>query len=370
MGCCSSNKYSTESFLFAKKLQDAIDRCNLKELSEIWSTIPVNKLDQGFINEPIFTEHEFRLSPLAYALWKGKLASFQYLHKRLGASLEEMKKLLADQGKKPIDVICVHGSLEMLQYYLPFYMDCDRNEARTVLGEDCVSVDFQRSTLVQAKNLNTYSPVHIACENGHVQIVSHLFITFKNSDAIPWMFDVNYQDEVSGENCALIACRKGDYKMVKLLNEVCKANFNVFNQRHENAIQITAASSKRRPAHDFYHLFVYLIEVVKLDFTYNYEEVILLLEDKNILRFYQNKLQKAGINIEKNKIEKKYEIVRPDYPVTREEQIIEKMGENFQIRRCLEETGDNTVSILSSIKDHEADMTPFMSTLTLNGKNN
>jgi len=185
------------------------------------------------------------------------------------------------------------------------------------------------------------------------------------------MFDVNYQDEASGENCALIACRKGDYKMVKLLNEVCKANFSVFNRRSENPILVTAASSKRKPTHDFYHLFVYLIEVVKLDLTYMHEEVILLLEDKNILRFYINKLQKQGISIDKNKIEKKNEIVRPNYPVTKEEMIIEKMGENFQVKKCLEETEDNTVSILSSIQGgEEGGRTPFLSTFTLDGKNN
>ena len=281
-----------------------------------------------------------------------------------------MHKLLAEQGKSPIEVLCLHGSLEMLQYYLPYYLQSDKLDVGSLLEDKSVSVDFQKSTLVQTKNVNNYTPIHLACEHGHVHIVNYLFGHFKDKEIIPAMFDVNYQDEASGENCALIACRRGDYKLVKLLNEVCKANFSVFNRRSENAILITAASSKRKPTHDFYHLFVYLIEVVRLDFTLMHEEVILLLEDRNILRFYLSKLEKLGIAIDKNKIEKKYEIVRPNYQVTKEEMIIEKMGGDFQVKKCLEETEDHTVSILSSIQGDEGGRTPFLSTFTLDGKNN
>lgn len=157
--------------------------------------------------------------------------------------------------------------------------------------------------------------------------------------------------------------------MVKLLYEVCKANFHVLNKRNENAIMITASSSKRKPNQDFYNLFVYLIEVVKVDFIYNYEEVALILEDNKILSFYSNRLQKRGILINKKYIEKKYEITRPDYQVSKEELIIEKYGTDFQIKRCLEETEDKTQSILSSIQGDYRPSTPFVSTFSLPEKN-
>lgn len=369
MGCCSSSKNSSESFLLYKRYQDAIDRCNLKSLTELWESFPTDK-SSNLIDEPIFTVHDMRLSPLAYALWSGKQVSFAYIHKKLGASVAEMEKLFISQGKSALEILCIHGSLELLQYYLPIYIDQGNHHPEgSILNDISVSVDFKRSTLVQTPMKSTYTPAHIACENSHVHIINYLHSFSKERPNLPYLVDLNFQDEYTGENCALIACRRGDYKMVKLLHEVCKANFHVLNKRNENAIMITATSSKRRPGHDYYHLFVYLIEVIKLDVVYNHEEVVLILEDKNILRFYSNRLQKKGIQIDKKVIEKKYEITRPDYPITKEEMIIEKQGRDFQIKRCLEETDDNTQSILSSIQGDFRPVTPFLSTLSLPEKN-
>jgi hypothetical protein len=368
MGCCASAKSSSESFLFYKRYQEAIDRSNLKALTELWQSFPVEK-SSVMIDEAIFTVNDMRLSPLAYALWCGKHVPFTFLHKKLGASISEMEKLFADQGKCALEILCIHGSLEVLQYYLPIYLDnLTGAVSGSLMGDVSVSVDFKRSTLVQTKLQSTYTPAHLACENGHVHIINYFNNFFKDRAFVPPYFDLAFQDEHTGENCALIACRKGDYKMVKLLHENCKVNFEVLNKRNENAVMITAASSKRRPNHDFYHLFVYLVEVVKLDIVYNHEEVVLLLEDKNILRFYLNRLQKKGILIEKRLVEKKYEITRPDYPISKEELIIQSQGRDFQIKRCLEETGDNTQSILSSIQDDLRPVTPFLSTFTLDGK--
>ena len=64
-------------------------------------------------------------------------------------------------------------------------------------------------------------------------------------------------------------------------------------------------------------------------------------------------------------IEKKYEIARPDYQITKEELIIEKYGRDFQIKVCLEEIEDYSQSILSSIQEDFRPSTPFLSTLSL-----
>ena len=367
MGCCTSAKTSSASFLYCKKLQDAIERSNLKTLVEIQKLFPPEPGKPNMIDEPFITIHDLNMSPLAYALWIGKVVVFQFLHKKMGASLEAMETLFVDQGKTAIEVICSNGSLEILQYYLPYYNKSLKPVA-SVLGDISISVDFQRSTLVETKLKQTYTPAHIACEHGHVNIIHFLHATYKDKPAVPHTLDIDFQDESSGENCALIACRKGDYKMVKFLYEVCSANFRALNKRHENAIVVTAAASKRRPTHDFYNLFVYLAEVVKLDYTYMHEEVMLLLEDRNIIKYFENKLQKKGIASQKNNVERKYEITRPNIPVSKEEMMIEELGDNFQLRKCLEETEDNTESVLSSIHEDYRPVTPFMSTLTLDGK--
>lgn len=186
MGCCSSSKSSSESFLYYKRYQDAIDRGNLKSLTELWESFPGEKSSR-LIDEPIFTIHDMRLSPLAYALWSGKQSSFAYIHKKLGASINEMEKLFASQGKSGLEIICFHGNLELLKYYLPIYLkEGIQVPSGSVLNEMSVSVDFKRSTLVQTSDKSTYTPAHLACENGHVIIINFLFTFSKEHASLPY----------------------------------------------------------------------------------------------------------------------------------------------------------------------------------------
>ena len=368
MGCCNSAKNSSASFLYCKKLQEAIERGNVKALSEIQKAFPAEEGKMSIIDEPFITIHELNMSPLAYALWVGRLTSFLHLHKKLGACLPMMENLFIDQGKTALEIICLNGNLDILRYYLPIYLG-NRVEPAQVVDES-VSVDFQRSCLVETKLLHTYTPIHLACEHGNIHIIDFLYKYFREKETVPAFLDIDFQDESSGENCALIACRKGNYPMVKFLHEVCGANFRLLNKRYENAILITAAASKRRPTHNYYDVFVYLIDVVQLDITYMHEEVVLLLEDRTMIKFFENKLMKKGITVAKGTVEKKYEITRANIPISKEEMMIEQQGDNFQIIKCLEETDDQTHSILSSIQPEDyRQTTPFMSTMTLDGKN-
>jgi hypothetical protein len=368
MGCCTSTRNSSPSFLYCKKLQEGIERDNIKTMTEIQRLFPVDDGRSALIDEPFITIHELNMSPLAYALWVGRVRAFVHLAEKMGASVPAMEALFEAQGKSALEILCLNGNLEVLQYYLPIYLSNLKPELAPV--EESISVDFQKSTLVETKNNHTYTPIHVACEHGNIHIIDYLFKQFKARPSVPQALDLDFQDESSGENCALIACRKGNYPMVKFLNEVCGANFRALNKRYENAILVTAAASKRRPTHNYYDVFVYLIDVVKLDITYMHEEVMLLLEDRTMIKFFESKLQKKGISVMKNSVEKKYEITRPCIPMSKEEQLIEQQGDNFQLRKALEETDDNTRSILSSIQgtDDLRSTTPFMSTFTLDGK--
>lgn len=354
--------------MYCKKLQEAIERNNITALSDLKKTFGGFGGNCYIVDEEFITIHDLRMNPLAYALWVGRSKSFQHLHKKLGASIQVMENLFLQQGKTALEILCLNGSLEVVQYYLPIYLST--YAAPEDLGDISVSVDFQKSTLVETRLNHTYTPIHIACEHGNINIIDYIYKYFKNTSPLS-ILDVNFQDENSGENCALIACRKGNYPMVKFLHEVCDANFKALNKRFENAILVAAAASKKRSSHNYFDVFVYLIEVVKLDITYMHEEVMLLLEDQNMIKFYEKKLQSLGINGQKNNIEKKYEIIRPNIPVSKEEKAIEELGDNFELRRYLEDEDidDQTLSILSSIK-HEDLSTPFMSTMTMPGRNN
>ena len=279
-----------------------------------------------------------------------------------------MEKLFLQQGKTALEILCLNGNLDVLKYYLPIFLSTNNLDSPPI-PEDSISIDFQKSTLVETKLNHTYTPIHLACEHGNLHIIDYLFKFFHDKPSVPSLLNLDFQDENSGENCALIACRKGNYPMVKFLHEVCGANFRIVNKRYENAILITAVASKRRPTHNYYDVFVYLIDVIGLDITYMHEEVMLLLEDRSMIKLFETKLQKKGINSLKNTVEKKYEISRPSIPISKEELMIEEQGDNFQLIKCLEDTDDQTHSILSAIPAEESrQTTPFMSVIAMDGK--
>ena len=133
--------------------------------------------EPALIDEPFITIHELNMSPLAYALWVGRLNAFLHLHKKMDASLEAMENLFLQQGKSALEILCLNGNLEVLQYYLPIYLS--KLTPEILQCEESVSVDFQKSTLVVTKLSHTYTPIHVACEHGNIQILDYVFKYFK-----------------------------------------------------------------------------------------------------------------------------------------------------------------------------------------------
>ena len=68
----------------------------------------------------------------------------------MGASLSSMEELFIQQGKTALEILCLNGNLEVLTYYLPIYL---KNNLTVIQQseEESVSVDFQKSTLVETK---------------------------------------------------------------------------------------------------------------------------------------------------------------------------------------------------------------------------
>ena len=52
----------------------------------------------GDVNLAFFTDERLSHSPMSYALFKGKLRSFQYMVQSMGGSLQLLEELLESQG--------------------------------------------------------------------------------------------------------------------------------------------------------------------------------------------------------------------------------------------------------------------------------
>lgn len=146
-------------------------------------------------------------------------------------------------------------------------------------------------------------PIHQACKRGREDIISYLYKYFKGSESIPKEYDIESLEECTGENCALIACRRGHLGLIEFLYTECQANFHIINNYNENAIIVTIAGMNRNPHTRYVQVIKYLVEEVKIDVKFMYEEALYLAKSKPVYDYLAEKLRKDGIVVEKKNID-------------------------------------------------------------------
>ncbi|OMJ81781.1 hypothetical protein SteCoe_17663 [Stentor coeruleus] len=299
------------------------------------------------------------VSLLGYALLNDRFKAFKHLHCEIGASLEALEDLMEKYNTSIIEFICTKGLIQFLHYYLPIY---DKNQFEKKNKEpNCTGTfDFDQTFAIDGKMGRILTPMQLAVEKDHINIVSFILDYYVNKGPIPNEFSVNYQDEITGQNCAMIACRKGSFRMVKFLFEHCKADFHSVNLRNENVLVITAAASKLNKNKDHYKIFVYLIETVKVDFYAVYEDILLLLEDEKIIKYFQTILEQYGITESKSFIEGKFKInyFTPPNII----QANDMSSNNLQFCNSIIDD-ENKQSVLSDIRSDDGRMTVFFASI-------
>ena len=291
MGCCNN------------KQTDAPFKPSLLSPDHTFRTTSVN-LDPGefmqsssSINDVIFTIDQIELNALAFALIVGNTANFANLIENMKASVSAMESLLEKQGLNGLDIIIEKGYLALLQYYFPIY--------KSTFPSKFVSIkDSETLPSLKLIRHNRRLPIHLAVERGYIETLQYLSQCFQGT-YLPDKYNLHLIDEHSGENAALIACRKCKVDIIKYLFENCKADFNVKSKRCENAFHLAAFGSKDKPA-DGLEVFRFLIEVVKVDFKFQFEETLLILENEEIVQYFERKLKDEGIDCTKDEVERKY----------------------------------------------------------------
>ena len=361
--CCTIKRGSSFEKYIGSKLTEAIEQNSLEKIREIiikYTISTVNKQPILNINNPIVKIYSHDMNALGYALFLGFTEAFAIILELGRAKLSSMSKLYVNLSKRPVDIICELGHKNLLEFYLPFYMN--KSDELDDSDTDSISLSFTRgkhtkSNLVEKSklqgSLSSASPLHRACEKGRLNVVQYLFEYFQDKN-VPAEFDIHNQDELTGDNCALVSCKTGMLEMMQYLYEVCKADFHIFNKRKENAIQVLAVWSKKKKQKKFIDCFRYLIETVCVDYTYEYEETLLVLEDKDVIAYLVEKLKADGISISKSRIDDKYSISKNRVPPSMDPALEIKLskirGNKFNFKELFEEELEESRNELSSIQ--------------------
>ena len=291
MGCKSVKNLEVSKEEYVAKLVAEINEDGNEKIRAI---VMLGKIE---VNEFLIEVNKIFFNPLAYALFKGSPKSFVSIHQDLGASLSLMERLLVSQSIFPLHLVSQRGNLELFTYYVE-HTDLDFS----LKGPDFSGVGTERA-FDKVYNKYSFNCVQLLCEYGYLHMLAHVARqqVVSNSQT-PYEFDTEVQNETTGETCALIACRHGNYILIKFLNSQ-KADFNKKNILGENALQILCSANRKKPLKELYECFVFLINSASVDVRYEYEETLLLIDDERLVEVFEEKLAGVGIFTKKRDVE-------------------------------------------------------------------
>lgn len=359
-GCTGKADLITRETL-QKGIASCIETCNLDGLAELYEIF----LKQGptpyalpalTVDDPVITIQGVELNALAYAFRCGRTEIAEFLIEKAGASLTRLRAYYQVIGKTPLHILCEYGHVELLRYYLPL---CQNYPQRPVSSPSChesyeelsIFTDNPRR-VAPAASVYVLSPAQKACEKGHIEIVRALK-NYADKNAVFPEIDLHARDEKTGENCALVACRTGSLVVIRFLFEKCHADFSLLNKRRESAIQLVLLSAKKHSSSRYLECLQYLVEKVKVDLLYEYEETLLLIDDSDIAEYLENKLHTLGVLLTKAKVEEANAIISIKEPPSQELGVLESrlkdVGTDFELSNIFRTELQEDRSVLSSI---------------------
>ncbi|OMJ81458.1 hypothetical protein SteCoe_18076 [Stentor coeruleus] len=211
--CCSGRA----SLMHNKPIFNLISQGSLREFKNEINTKRPEELD--YLTTIV---NNLEVNPLGYCMICNRDKMFKILIDKK-CSVEVMNTLFERKKFHILDYICSVGYIETFKEYLPIYMNIE--ERHSIFSTN--TINLEKSLLI-ISNSNLL-PIHRACQEGNLNILEHMFTYFSTRNEIPLEFNIESKDDAYGENCALIACRKGHFLIVKYLHERCKANFNLLN---------------------------------------------------------------------------------------------------------------------------------------------
>ncbi|OMJ72602.1 hypothetical protein SteCoe_28900 [Stentor coeruleus] len=299
MGCKNCSPRTSHGVEILSRIKVCIksnEPSHLKELISLYEYYSERKCHE-FIDERIIKGKKRYFSLLGYAVWSGSYKSYKNLIQNHNASFYFMMQSLEKEGLDPLNRICEKGYLVLLKMFYPEHCEYERYK-KYAQESSCVMNSLPSMHSFEL----IFTPIQLAVFNNHLSIVSY-FTEYHNQEKIPKNVDLHHVDEYTGENCALVACRAGNFPMVMMLHEKYEADFHLKNKRNESVFQIIAAESRKNSGLSYLECLRYVTNIIKVDITYMHEETLLLFENRLCIKFFEEALRDRGIITSKKEVE-------------------------------------------------------------------
>lgn len=298
MGCQACSGVDKNEEVVLKEILRSIQSENTSGLTFYLKSYlrSFHKNNPSIINSNIIIVNNFKISFLGYSLVAGSVKSFRVIHEKFSASIPLMIENFNSLSMNTLNILCEKNHFDLVKYYLPLYL---KYRPASVSGLND-TLDFH-NTKVLKESCDLFTPMQVACLYGSIPIVDYFF-NYNMKEPNP-LFNIEEINEETGENCALLAVRSGQVNMVQLVHKKYKQDFSVKNKFGESALQICAVSSAKKPDVSFLETFMYLIEEVKIDYADNFEDIFIVLTDKEIINYYEKKLVSIGVQVNRRQFD-------------------------------------------------------------------
>lgn len=359
MGCCNESSHKGTPEIHKQKLKECILTGNVKQFCCLIAGLKqLLKSSYNIDSVTLSIENDQEINIVGYCLLKGKTAIFQYVHQVLKANLSIMEDFFEKLGVTGLLLICENNYIDLFSYYVPIYLIIKRNPQPTRKRKYRETIEFSEKydrilETLDKTDERCYTPIQMACYYGHISMVKCALNYTSTLQSVPIDLDINYISENIGDNCALIACRTGNYSMIKFLHTSCQADFFVLNNNKENCIQVLTASTKTKHMCEFYQCLTYLIEKIGIDISYNYQETLIMMDYPKACNYFIEQLGKLNIFVNKEEIEK--ECISKNTNL--KSSATYETGENFTLGKMfpdLREENESSISVSITSSDVSA----------------
>ena len=300
MGCLNQRSAGSQEGDFISSLREVITSGPLEALKErlrLYNT----SLDISSLNAPLFHQKSLKLSALSLALYSGNLESFRYLSEALNLSTTEMEQNLKSNNTSSFHILCEKNYTDLLEHYIPVYLASSASTSSSA-SPQTPSHQYQSGQIkaIQAHIPKSKSPVQLACELGHISTLITLHKSFSSLTtlpsalSLPYFLNIHHIDESSGENCVFIACRQGNYLMLRCLNEMLKADFYLKNFKGEDCLAVLINICMDKGKVGFVDCLAYLLEVVKIVIAESSLNKLANAKDSKVVEVYNRNFIGSG----------------------------------------------------------------------------
>lgn len=273
MGCCESSSMRGEEI--GKMVKFAIEKNKVGVIKNLFVKRKIKDFRAvlSALDQPVIELDGVKLNALNYSVSLGKHLMFSVLV-MIGCSLDVAEEELRRQNSSVLYLICSKGHSDMLSVYLPMFL--------------------KRSQDREESNEVEQTPLNAAVSLGHLNVVAEIYKLTFGMGQVPVEIDFLHPDGKLKENSALVACRSGNFHIVKFLHSKFPELLFYKNIVGDNAIHIACCGSLQHPTRPYLSILKFLVQVAGLDLKQNYLKSLITVEDSIIKEWIESELNQSN----------------------------------------------------------------------------